>query len=40
LLDPRTEITLSHQGRSWENPADPTQDGSYDAWRLGLRKGF
>lgn len=40
LLDSSTEVALSRQHRSWDNAADPTQDGTYDIWRLGLRKGF
>ncbi len=40
LLNSSTEVALSHQRRSWDNPADATQDGSYDTWRLGLRKEF
>jgi len=40
LLNSKTEVALSHQGRSWDNAADATQDGSYDTWRLGLRRQF
>jgi DmsE family decaheme c-type cytochrome len=40
LVDPDTEIALSFQRRDWENKADRTQDGSYDLWRLGVRKSL
>ena len=40
LLEPSTEVTLSYQKREWENAADPTQDGDYDVWRLGLHGRF
>ncbi len=40
VLNPRTELVLSHQRRSWDNDSDPTQDGSYSVWRLGVRGEF
>jgi len=40
LVDPYTELALSFQKREWENGNDATQDGSYDLWRLGVRKQF
>ena len=40
LVDPYTEIALSFQQREWDNKSDRTQDGSYDLWRLGVRKSL
>jgi hypothetical protein len=38
--DPRTEAVLSYQRRSWTDDDDPTHDGSYGVWRLGVRRSF
>jgi DmsE family decaheme c-type cytochrome len=40
LVDKDTEVVLSHQRRSWDESTSPSHDGSYDLWRLGLRKQF
>ncbi len=40
LLNSHTEVVLSHQRRSWDNASDPTQDGDYGIWRLGVRAEF
>ncbi len=40
LVDPRTEVTLSYQRRSWDNAADPAQDGEYSVWRVGVHGEF
>jgi hypothetical protein len=40
LLEPDTEVVLSHQRRSWTDAASPTHDGSYGLWRVGLRRQF
>ncbi len=39
-LDPRTEVVLSNQRRSWTDDSDPTHDGSYGVWRAGVRRSF
>jgi len=39
-LDPRTEVVLSNQRRSWTDQADSTHDGSYGVWRVGVRRSF
>ena len=38
--DPRTEAVLSYQRRSWTDDDNPTHDGSYNVWRLGVRRAF
>ncbi len=40
MVDPRSEVTLSYQRRSWDNAADPTQDGEYTVWRVGVHGEF
>jgi hypothetical protein len=38
--NPRTEIVLSYQRRSWADDANPSHDGSYGVWRAGVRRAF
>ena len=40
LVDPFTEVALSFQSRRWDNARDFTQNGSYDLWRIGVRKSL
>ncbi|UCH33895.1 MAG: DmsE family decaheme c-type cytochrome [Armatimonadota bacterium] len=40
LVDPYTELVLSFQQREWVNEDNASQDGSYDLWRIGVRKKF
>ncbi len=39
-VDRDTEVVLSQQRRSWDDAANPSHDGAYTLWRLGLRKQF
>jgi DmsE family decaheme c-type cytochrome len=38
--NPRTEIVLSCQRRSWTDDDNSSHDGSYGVWRLGARRAF
>ncbi|MFB3879743.1 MAG: DmsE family decaheme c-type cytochrome [Armatimonadota bacterium] len=38
--NPRTELVLSYQHRSWTDDDNATHDGSYNVWRLGARRSF
>jgi DmsE family decaheme c-type cytochrome len=40
LVDPDTEVALSHQRRTWNDVANPSADGAYSFWRIGLRRRF
>ncbi len=40
VLDKDTEVTLSRQRADWTDTSDPTQDGNYGIWRVGVRKKF
>jgi len=40
LVDPFTEVALSFESRRWDNAQDFTQNGSYDLWRIGVRKSL
>ena len=40
LVDPDTEVALSHQRRTWNDVANPSADGAYSFWRIGLRRKF
>lgn len=40
LLEPDTEAVLSFQRRSWTDTDNPTHNGSFGLWRVGLRRQF
>ena len=38
--NPRTEMVLSYQRRSWTDDDNSSHDGSYGVWRFGVRRAF
>jgi DmsE family decaheme c-type cytochrome len=40
LMNRETEFVMSHQRGSWTDSANPTHDGTYTVWRVGVRKQF